>query len=132
MNPPTNGATNGPAYPPSGSGQPTLDDGSVMNQAATLTESAVPHPSQQVYSAGNEALNGETQTISADEIALYDRQIRLWGVKAQERLRSAKILLIGMKALANEIAKNLVLAGVGSLTILDHEQIGRASCRERV
>jgi len=59
------------------------------------------------------------QPISADEIALYDRQIRLWGVKAQEKLRSAKILLIGMRSLANEIAKNLVLAGVGSLTILD-------------
>lgn len=27
------------------------------------------------------------------------------------------------KALANEIAKNLVLAGVGSLTILDHEPV---------
>jgi ubiquitin-like 1-activating enzyme E1 A len=28
-----------------------------------------------------------------------------------------------MKALANEIAKNLVLAGVGSLTIVDHEDV---------
>jgi ubiquitin-like 1-activating enzyme E1 A len=28
-----------------------------------------------------------------------------------------------MKALANEIAKNLVLAGIGSLTIVDHEQV---------
>ena len=28
-----------------------------------------------------------------------------------------------MKALAGEIAKNLVLAGVGSLTILDHEVV---------
>lgn len=26
-----------------------------------------------------------------------------------------------MKALANEVAKNLVLAGIGSLTIIDHE-----------
>ncbi|OJJ68729.1 hypothetical protein ASPBRDRAFT_132944 [Aspergillus brasiliensis CBS 101740] len=63
------------------------------------------------------------QTISADEIALYDRQIRLWGVKAQEKLRSANILLITFKALANEVAKNLVLAGIGSLTIVDHEVV---------
>jgi ubiquitin-like 1-activating enzyme E1 A len=40
-----------------------------------------------------------------------------------DRLRSAKILLITFKALANEIAKNLVLAGIGSLTILDHESV---------
>ncbi|PYI27642.1 hypothetical protein BP00DRAFT_15783 [Aspergillus indologenus CBS 114.80] len=61
--------------------------------------------------------------MSADEIALYDRQIRLWGVKAQEKLRSANILLITFKALANEVAKNLVLAGIGSLTIIDHESV---------
>ncbi|KKK16204.1 hypothetical protein P175DRAFT_0497802 [Aspergillus ochraceoroseus IBT 24754] len=64
-------------------------------------------------------MESQNQTISADEIALYDRQIRLWGVKAQEKLRSANILLITFKALANEVAKNLVLAGIGSLTIID-------------
>lgn len=37
------------------------------------------------------------------------------------RLRTASILLINFKGLANEIAKNLVLAGVGSLTILDDQ-----------
>lgn len=63
------------------------------------------------------------QTISSDEIALYDRQIRLWGVKAQEMIRNANILIIGMKALGNEIAKNLVLAGIGGLTVLDHEDV---------
>ena len=35
------------------------------------------------------------------------------------RLRTSNILLIGMKGLGNEIAKNLVLAGIGSLTIQD-------------
>ena len=63
------------------------------------------------------------QPLSADDIALYDRQIRLWGLKAQEQLRAANVLLVGMRALGNEIAKNLVLAGIGSLTILDHELV---------
>ena len=63
------------------------------------------------------------QPMSADEIALYDRQIRLWGVQAQEKIRSANILLIGLKGLGTEIAKNLVLAGIGTLTILDHELV---------
>ena len=39
------------------------------------------------------------------------------------RIRSANILLITVKALANEVAKNLVLAGIGSLTIMDHEPV---------
>ncbi|KAH6850004.1 hypothetical protein B0I37DRAFT_323396 [Chaetomium sp. MPI-CAGE-AT-0009] len=79
-----------------------------MGMAADSNGSAAPAP-------GN--------TISADEIALYDRQIRLWGMKAQEKIRNANILLITMKALANEIAKNLVLAGIGSLTILDPDPV---------
>jgi ubiquitin-like 1-activating enzyme E1 A len=61
--------------------------------------------------------------LTADEIALYDRQIRLWGVKAQEKIRTANILLVSIKALANEIAKNLVLAGIGSITLADHENV---------
>lgn len=38
---------------------------------------------------------------------------------AQAKIQNANILLITIRALANEIAKNLVLAGVGSLTVLD-------------
>ena len=61
--------------------------------------------------------------LSADEIALYDRQIRLWGAQAQERIRSAHILLISLRALGTEIAKNLTLAGISSLTIIDDEPV---------
>jgi hypothetical protein len=60
-----------------------------------------------------------TEELSADEIALYDRQLRLWGIEAQNRMRKANVLLINIRALGNEIAKNLVLAGIGSLTIMD-------------
>lgn len=61
--------------------------------------------------------------LSADEIALYDRQIRLWGAQAQERIRSAHVLLISLRALGTEIAKNLTLAGISSLTIVDDEPV---------
>lgn len=39
------------------------------------------------------------------------------------RMRNASILLVTIKALGNEIAKNLVLAGIGSLTVLDSEAV---------
>ena len=61
--------------------------------------------------------------LSADEIALYDRQLRLWGIEAQNRMRKANVLLITLKALGNEIAKNLVLAGIGSLTVMDPDVV---------
>ncbi|PVI07581.1 hypothetical protein DM02DRAFT_580168 [Periconia macrospinosa] len=65
----------------------------------------------------------QAETVSADEIALYDRQIRLWGLEAQNRIRNANILLVSIKAFANEVAKNLVLAGISSITLADHEVV---------
>ena len=38
-------------------------------------------------------------------------------------MRNSKILLICLRALANETAKNLVLAGIGSLTVLDPDPV---------
>lgn len=61
--------------------------------------------------------------LSADEMALYDRQIRLWGAKAQEQIRRAKVLLISLRAVGTEIAKNLTLAGIQELTIVDSEEV---------
>lgn len=69
------------------------------------------------------ALPQAQTAISADEIALYDRQIRLWGVQAQEKLRTAHVLLVNLSAVANEIAKNLVLAGIGAITLLDRAAV---------
>ncbi|KAJ3207220.1 hypothetical protein HDU67_007606 [Dinochytrium kinnereticum] len=58
-------------------------------------------------------------TLSAEEAALYDRQIRLWGLESQTRMRNAEILVIGITGLTNEVCKNLVLAGVGSIKLCD-------------
>ncbi|GAA5982731.1 hypothetical protein JCM11641_007770 [Rhodosporidiobolus odoratus] len=58
--------------------------------------------------------------ISEEEAALYDRQIRLWGAAAQSRLQASRILLAGrFRGIAVDAAKNIVLAGVGGLTLLD-------------
>lgn len=44
-------------------------------------------------------------------------------LRVESRIQSANILLITFKALANEVAKDLVLAGIGNLTIVDHEPV---------
>lgn len=58
--------------------------------------------------------------LSAEEAKVYDRQLRLWGVEAQQRMTSASILVVGMSGLMSELCKNVVLAGVRSMTIADH------------
>ena len=64
-----------------------------------------------------------SKAITEEEAQLYDRQIRLWGLDAQKRLRAARILVVGMRGLGCEVVKNLVLAGVNSLTMMDHENL---------
>ena len=39
------------------------------------------------------------------------------------RLRAARVLLIGSGGLGAEVAKNIVLAGIKSLLILDHSVV---------
>ncbi|XP_014236469.1 SUMO-activating enzyme subunit 1 isoform X1 [Trichogramma pretiosum] len=58
--------------------------------------------------------------LSDAEAAVYDRQIRLWGLDSQKRLRHASVLLVTMNGFSGEIAKNIILAGVKSVTFLDH------------
>ncbi|KAK8404679.1 hypothetical protein O3P69_007729 [Scylla paramamosain] len=67
--------------------------------------------------------NMNIENITEDEAALYDRQIRLWGLDAQKRLRAARVLLAGVCGLGAEVAKNLVLSGVKSLVLLDHRTV---------
>ncbi|KAK6877790.1 DNA damage tolerance protein RHC31 [Candida tropicalis] len=71
--------------------------------------------------ADNMSINGDSNNdqLTADEIALYDRQIRLWGITTQLRLRTTKILIINFKGIGTEIVKNLVLGGINTIEILD-------------
>jgi len=61
--------------------------------------------------------------ITEDEAKLYDRQIRLWGLDAQKRLRAAKVLVVGMGGLGCEVTKNLVLAGIKELRMVDAKKV---------
>lgn len=61
--------------------------------------------------------------ITEDEAALYDRQIRLWGLEAQQRMRNATIFVANLRGVATETVKNIVLAGIGKLIIWDCEDV---------
>uniref|UniRef100_A0A1J3JYG7 Ubiquitin-like 1-activating enzyme E1A n=1 Tax=Noccaea caerulescens TaxID=107243 RepID=A0A1J3JYG7_NOCCA len=59
------------------------------------------------------------EELTEQETALYDRQIRVWGANAQRRLTKSHILVSGIKGTVTEFCKNIVLAGVGSVTLMD-------------
>ena len=47
-------------------------------------------------------------TLTEREAAVYDRQIRLWGVEAQKRLQTSRILICGFSGLGAEVAKTFL------------------------
>lgn len=64
-----------------------------------------------------------SRQLSEKEAQIYDRQIRLWGVDAQQRISKTRILIYGISGLAAEICKNIVLAGVGTVHIMDDQLV---------
>ncbi|GBE83231.1 hypothetical protein BKA93DRAFT_725681 [Sparassis latifolia] len=65
----------------------------------------------------------EPLQITEDEAAVYDRQIRLWGLEAQQRMRNATILVVRLRGVATEAIKNIVLAGIGRLVVVDGDPV---------
>ncbi|OQR98101.1 SUMO-activating enzyme (SAE) [Achlya hypogyna] len=63
--------------------------------------------------------------FTAQEAAVYDRQMRLWGVEAQRRLQKSRVLISGLTQLGSELAKNLVLSGM-NVTLHDTEAVTQA------
>lgn len=51
--------------------------------------------------------------------SLYSRQLYVLGHEAMRRMGASNVLIVGMKGLGVEIAKNIALAGVKSLTLYD-------------
>ena len=51
--------------------------------------------------------------------SLYSRQLYVLGHEAMKRMGSSNVLVVGLRGLGVEIAKNIALAGVKSLTLFD-------------
>lgn len=63
--------------------------------------------------------------VDAEEIdeSLYNRQLYVMGREGQARMAASNILISGLNGLGVEIAKNVILAGVKSVTLLDSTSV---------
>uniref|UniRef100_A0A8C0QM61 Ubiquitin-activating enzyme E1 C-terminal domain-containing protein n=1 Tax=Chelonoidis abingdonii TaxID=106734 RepID=A0A8C0QM61_CHEAB len=59
------------------------------------------------------------ESLGEIDEGLYSRQLYVLGHKAMRRLAKTAVLVSGMKGLGVEIAKNIILAGVKSVTVHD-------------
>ena len=63
--------------------------------------------------------------ISEEHIdeSLYSRQLYVMGFEAQRKMAASDVLLVGLNGTGVEVAKNVILAGVRSVTLLDDSAV---------
>ncbi|MFK7766924.1 MAG: ThiF family adenylyltransferase [Mariniblastus sp.] len=73
-------------------------------------------------SSGSSSRKSTTPDLVIDDSDRYSR-LRLIGWWEQEKIAAAKILVVGAGALGNEVLKNLALLGLGSVYLIDFDEI---------
>eukprot|EP00347_Sterkiella_histriomuscorum_P008263 403345750 len=59
--------------------------------------------------------------LNESEFKVYDRQLRVWGIEAQKKLKDALVLLVNMSSVVTECARHLTLSGI-NLHLVDKTQ----------
>ncbi|MES2306180.1 MAG: molybdopterin-synthase adenylyltransferase MoeB [Gemmatimonadota bacterium] len=72
--------------------------------------------------------------LSSEELLRYARHLTLpeVGVAGQARLRAARVLLIGAGGLGSPAALYLAAAGVGTIGIVDHDQVDLSNLQRQI
>lgn len=74
----------------------------------------------------------EMSTLTEQEKQRYDRQILLWGIEAQEKLKKAKIGIIGTGGLGSPILTYLAVAGVGKIIAADKDRVELSNLNRQI
>lgn len=63
--------------------------------------------------------------LTPDQKKKYSRQIQLpeLGIQGQEKLRQAKVLIVGVGGLGCPVAQYLIAAGVGTIGLMDYDRV---------
>jgi molybdopterin/thiamine biosynthesis adenylyltransferase len=62
----------------------------------------------------------------------FDRNIRVFGSQGQERLRGAKVAVVGVGGLGTHVVQQLAHLGVGALALIDHEELATSNLNRYV
>lgn len=77
---------------------------------------------------------GENAALSPDELRRYSRHLLLpeVGLAGQEKLKRARVLLVGAGGLGSPLALYLAAAGVGTLAVADFDRVDESNLQRQV
>jgi adenylyltransferase/sulfurtransferase len=70
--------------------------------------------------------------FSERELERYKRQMMLFGVEGQERLKKAHIFIAGAGGLGSPVSIYLAVAGVGTITIVDMDVVDQTNLNRQI
>lgn len=76
----------------------------------------------------------EPQFLSIREIRRYSKQIMIpeIGIKGQEKLKQAKVLVVGAGGLGCPVLQYLTVAGVGKITLIEFDMVAETNLQRQV
>ncbi|MBI5460346.1 HesA/MoeB/ThiF family protein [Methanobacterium sp.] len=70
--------------------------------------------------------------LTEDEIKRYARQTLIFGEEGQEKLKNSKVFIAGAGGLGSPISVYLAVAGVGNITITDHDVVELSNLNRQI
>ena len=70
--------------------------------------------------------------LTKEELKRYQRQILLFGEAGQEKLKEAKVFIAGAGGLGSSVAIYLAVAGIGKITIADHDTVELSNLNRQI
>jgi adenylyltransferase/sulfurtransferase len=73
-------------------------------------------------------------TLTVEEADRYSRHLSLpeFGLTAQEKLKAAKVLIIGTGGLGSPAALYLAAAGIGTIGLLDYDTVSLSNLQRQI
>ncbi len=70
--------------------------------------------------------------LSREEVERYDRQLRVWSVEDQLKLKNSSVLIVGVGGLGSPVAIYLTVTGVGKLVLVDEGVVELSNLNRQV
>jgi len=112
-----------------------VQEGAVVSIVPAIAGGSGADPRSAAANAGGAApVNGEDVVFTKEELARYNRHIIIpgFGMEAQQKLKKARVLVVGSGGLGSPVLLYLAAAGIGTIGIVDFDVVDDSNLQRQV